>query len=194
MSPPLPRLLRLRAEPFGRQRSVAPVSRLQRRGFGFGCLRAGSTVQTLHLSIVGGEPLARYRELSVLLPKLADMGVEVQLVTSAIRAIPPEWRKRNTLHIVVSVDGLQPEHDKRRFPATYERLLEHIAGHVVTIHCTITRQLLERPDYHVPNIAHVINYDLPEVAEILSTGLDAPDVQANTAWLRLSSSKSSGQT
>jgi MoaA/NifB/PqqE/SkfB family radical SAM enzyme len=101
----------------------------------------------LHLSIVGGEPLLRYRELSVLLPKLADMGVEVQVVTSAVRAIPPEWRKLSTLHIVVSVDGLQPEHDKRRFPATYERILKHIANHVVTIHCTITRQLLERADY-----------------------------------------------
>src|SRR5262249_17792869 len=42
----------------------------------------------LHLSIVGGEPLVRYRELDILLPKLSEMGVAVQLVTSAVREIP----------------------------------------------------------------------------------------------------------
>ncbi len=101
----------------------------------------------LHLSIVGGEPLVRYRELGILLPKLADMGVEVQLVTSAVRPIPAEWKNLPNLHIVVSVDGLQAEHDKRRSPATYDRILNHIAGQQVTVHCTITRQLLQRPDY-----------------------------------------------
>src|SRR6516162_1263784 len=70
----------------------------------------------LHLSIVGGEPLVRYRELDVLLPKLEDMDVEVQLVTSAVRPIPPAWRNLARLHLVVSVDGLQPEHDRRRAP------------------------------------------------------------------------------
>src|SRR5919206_3303996 len=39
----------------------------------------------LHLSIVGGEPLVRFRELNSLLPRLSEMGVEVQLVTSAVR-------------------------------------------------------------------------------------------------------------
>jgi len=100
-----------------------------------------------HISIVGGEPLVRYRELEILLPKLADMGVEVQRVTSAVRPIPTEWGSLHHLHLVVSVDGLQPEHDKRRSPATYDRILNHIAGHQVTIHCTITRQLVHRPGY-----------------------------------------------
>src|SRR5215813_5973590 len=45
----------------------------------------------LHLSIVGGEPLVRYRELKELLPKIQEMGIEVQLVTSAVRPIPLEW-------------------------------------------------------------------------------------------------------
>ncbi|MDE3164990.1 MAG: 4Fe-4S cluster-binding domain-containing protein, partial [Acidobacteriota bacterium] len=45
----------------------------------------------LHLSIVGGEPLVRYRELDEVLPRLATMGVEVQLVTSAVRKIPAQW-------------------------------------------------------------------------------------------------------
>jgi MoaA/NifB/PqqE/SkfB family radical SAM enzyme len=101
----------------------------------------------LHLSIVGGEPLVRYRELGILLPKLVEMGVEIQLVTSAVRPIPAAWACLSNLRLVVSVDGLQPEHDKRRSPATYDRILKHIAGHSITIHCTVTRQQLSRPDY-----------------------------------------------
>jgi MoaA/NifB/PqqE/SkfB family radical SAM enzyme len=101
----------------------------------------------LHLSIVGGEPLVRYRELDVLLPQLADMKVEVQVVTSAVRPIPAAWRNLPNLHLAVSVDGLQPEHDQRRTPATYDRILRHISRHRVNIHCTITRQQLQRSDY-----------------------------------------------
>jgi len=101
----------------------------------------------LHLSIVGGEPLVRYRELDRLLPKVADMDVEVQVVTSAVRPIPAGWRDLPNLHLAVSVDGLQPEHDRRRAPATYDRILKHISGHRINVHCTITRQQLQRPDY-----------------------------------------------
>ena len=39
----------------------------------------------IHLSLVGGDPLVRYRELEVLLPQLEQRGVHVQLVTSAFR-------------------------------------------------------------------------------------------------------------
>jgi MoaA/NifB/PqqE/SkfB family radical SAM enzyme len=101
----------------------------------------------LHISIVGGEPLVRYRELSILLPKLDRMGIEVQLVTSAVRPVPLEWRSLGCLHLAVSVDGLPPEHDRRRAPATYERILKHIRGHQVIVHCTITRQQLARQGY-----------------------------------------------
>ena len=94
----------------------------------------------LHLSIVGGEPLVRYRELEVLLPKLTGMGVHVQVVTSAVRPIPESWANMPNLQVCVSIDGLQPEHDVRRSPATYERILKHIKGQNVTVHCTITRQ------------------------------------------------------
>jgi hypothetical protein len=48
---------------------------------------------------------------------------------------------------VVSIDGLQPEHDARRKPATYERILKNIAGARVTVHCTITSQIAGRPGY-----------------------------------------------
>jgi MoaA/NifB/PqqE/SkfB family radical SAM enzyme len=104
-------------------------------------------IRPLHVSIVGGEPLVRYRELCQLLPMLDRMGVEVQLVTSAVRPIPEEWSSIHSLHLVVSIDGLPAEHDRRRTPATYDRILKHIAGHHVTVHCTVTRQMLARPGY-----------------------------------------------
>jgi sulfatase maturation enzyme AslB (radical SAM superfamily) len=100
----------------------------------------------IHLSIVGGEPLVRFRELEVLLPRLTSMGVHTQLVTSAVRPLLPAWADMPGLQIVVSIDGLQPEHDARRTPATYQRILAHIAGHHVTVHCTLTRQQA-RPGY-----------------------------------------------
>jgi sulfatase maturation enzyme AslB (radical SAM superfamily) len=101
----------------------------------------------LHVSIVGGEPLVRYRELNAILPQLAQRGIHTQLVTSAVRPIPAEWHRLNRLQVVVSIDGLQPEHDVRRTPATYERILKHIAGHQITVHCTVTRQQVRRDGY-----------------------------------------------
>jgi MoaA/NifB/PqqE/SkfB family radical SAM enzyme len=104
-------------------------------------------LRPVHISIVGGEPLVRYRELCELLPLLDHMGVEVQLVTSAVRPIPEDWKSIRPLHLVVSIDGLAPEHDRRRTPATYDRILKHIAPHRVTVHCTVTRPMLARPGY-----------------------------------------------
>src|SRR5512146_905515 len=68
----------------------------------------------LHLSIVGGDPLVRYRELNALLPQLAARGIYTQVVTSAFREIPAEWKQIPRVEVVVSIDGLQPEHDVRR--------------------------------------------------------------------------------
>ncbi|MGD0669870.1 MAG: radical SAM protein [Bryobacteraceae bacterium] len=104
-------------------------------------------IRPIHVSIVGGEPLVRYRELGELLPLLDRMHVEVQLVTSAVRPIPQEWSSIGSLHLVVSIDGLAPEHDQRRAPATYDRILKHIIGHRITVHCTVTRQMLAQPGY-----------------------------------------------
>jgi MoaA/NifB/PqqE/SkfB family radical SAM enzyme len=101
----------------------------------------------LHVSIVGGEPLVRYKELGVILPELAKRRIHAQLVTSAVREIPREWHGLFRLSIVVSIDGLQPEHDVRRTPATYERILKHIKGHRITIHSTVTRQQVNRDGY-----------------------------------------------
>jgi MoaA/NifB/PqqE/SkfB family radical SAM enzyme len=101
----------------------------------------------LHVSIVGGEPLVRFRELNEILPALAARGIYTQVVTSAVRPVPNEWASIPRLQIVVSIDGLQPEHDERRKPATYDRILKHIAGHRITVHCTITRQQVQRDGY-----------------------------------------------
>jgi MoaA/NifB/PqqE/SkfB family radical SAM enzyme len=101
----------------------------------------------LHVSIVGGEPLVRYKELNTLLPMLTKRGIFTQLVTSAVREIPAEWARLPNFSIVVSIDGLQPEHDLRRTPATYERIQKHIVGHSIVVHCTITRQQINRPGY-----------------------------------------------
>jgi MoaA/NifB/PqqE/SkfB family radical SAM enzyme len=100
----------------------------------------------LHVSLVGGDPLVRYREMETVIPKITAMGTHVQLVTSAFREIPEAWATTPKLNVVVSIDGLQPEHDVRRKPATYERILKSIAKAKVTVHCTITSNM-RRPGY-----------------------------------------------
>jgi MoaA/NifB/PqqE/SkfB family radical SAM enzyme len=101
----------------------------------------------IHVSLVGGDPLVRYRELELLLPEMEKRGVHTQIVTSAFRVIPSNWTAFKKLNVVVSIDGLQPEHDARRKPATYERILKNIKGARITVHCTITSQIAGRPGY-----------------------------------------------
>lgn len=101
----------------------------------------------IHVSIVGGEPLVRCREVTAIISHLDAVGIEVQVVTSAVRPLPDEWRPFSNLHLVVSVDGLSPEHDIRRAPATYDRIIRNIDGHEVIIHCTVIQQFLSDPDY-----------------------------------------------
>lgn len=101
----------------------------------------------MHVSLVGGEPLIRHRELSRILPVLGDMGVFTLVVTSAVLPIPTEWMKIPRVRIAVSVDGLPEDHDARRRPATYERILKNIEGRQVNIHWVITSPMLRRPGY-----------------------------------------------
>jgi MoaA/NifB/PqqE/SkfB family radical SAM enzyme len=112
-----------------------------------GVLAVVDKYKPLHLSLVGGDPLVRYRELNQLLPLLVERGIHVQIVTSAFRTFPVEWNSHRWLNVTVSIDGLQPEHDARRAPATYDRILKNIEGRRVTIHCTITSQIVQRPGY-----------------------------------------------
>jgi len=112
-----------------------------------GVLGVVDRVRPLHLSLVGGDPLVRYRELEALIPQLLQRGIHVQVVTSAFRPLAASWAGLPHFNIVVSIDGLQPEHDLRRAPATYERILKNIAGQQVTVHCTVTGQMMKRPGY-----------------------------------------------
>lgn len=112
-----------------------------------GILQVVDRFKPLHLSLVGGDPLVRYRELEELVPLLLARGVHVQLVTSAFRTFPQTWTEARHMNVVVSIDGLQPEHDQRRSPATYERVMANIAGRRITIHCTITGQMMKRAEY-----------------------------------------------
>jgi sulfatase maturation enzyme AslB (radical SAM superfamily) len=152
----------------------------------------------LHVSIVGGEPLVRFRELNAILPELARRGVYTQLVTSAVRPIPAEWAGLPRLQIVVSIDGLQPEHDVRRTPATYDRILKHIEGHQITVHCTVTKQQTRRPGYieefirlwsEQPTVRTVwISLYTPQIGEISDERLTSADrarVVADLLRLRL---------
>ena len=111
-----------------------------------GVLETVRRLKPVHLSIVGGEPLVRFRELDEILPRLSESGLHVQLVTSAVRPIPEHWAKIHRLQVCVSIDGLPAEHNVRRAPATYDRILKHIKGQQITVHCTITRQQT-RPGY-----------------------------------------------
>jgi MoaA/NifB/PqqE/SkfB family radical SAM enzyme len=149
----------------------------------------------VHVSIIGGEPLVRYRELGQILPRLADRGIYAQVVTSAVRPIPLEWAGLRRLQLVVSIDGLQPEHDARRKPATYDRILKHIQGHQITVHCTITRQQVQRDDYieefvdfwsKNPDTRQIwISLYTPQIGEVSEEKLRPEDRQRVVAALML---------
>jgi MoaA/NifB/PqqE/SkfB family radical SAM enzyme len=149
----------------------------------------------LHVSIIGGEPLVRYRELGRILPRLAERGIYTQVVTSAVRPIPTEWAGLRRLKIVVSIDGLQPEHDARRTPATYDRILKHIEGHQITVHCTITRQQVRREGYieefidlwsKNPNAGQIwMSLYTPQIGEVSDEKLTPADRQRVVAALML---------
>jgi sulfatase maturation enzyme AslB (radical SAM superfamily) len=112
-----------------------------------GVLSVVDRLKPLHLSLVGGDPLVRYQEVETLIPLLIARGVHVQIVTSAFRQIPLAWAAHKHLNIVVSIDGLPEDHDSRRAPATYARVLQNIAGQRIVVHCTVTGQMMKRPGY-----------------------------------------------
>ena len=159
-----------------------------------GIIGAVDRFRPLHVSLVGGEPLVRYRELDVVLPRLADRGLYVQVVTSAVRPIPAAWATIRRLQICVSIDGLRPEHDARRAPATYDRILKHIDGHQITVHCTVTKQQTTREGYVEEfvrtwsdnvNVRSIwLSLYTPQIAEDSPERLDADDRRRVVATLR----------
>lgn len=101
----------------------------------------------MHVSLVGGEPMMRHRELDLILPALSEMGVFAMVVTSGVIPIPAHWMEIPRMRVAVSVDGLPEHHDIRREPATYDRILKNIAGRKINVHWVITRPMLARTDY-----------------------------------------------
>src|SRR5262245_46187342 len=98
-----------------------------------GVLELVSRHRPMQVSIVGGEPRVRHKELSRGLPLLSCKGVLARVVTSAVIPFPASWNELPRVRVTVSIDGLQPEHDARRAPATYEKVLKNIAGRKVDI-------------------------------------------------------------
>lgn len=112
-----------------------------------GVLRLVRKHKPLHVSLVGGEPMVRHRELDRILPALAEMNIFTLLVTSGVIPIPTKWMGLPRARVAISVDGLPEHHDIRRNPATYERILKNIDSCEVNIHWVITRPMLERRGY-----------------------------------------------
>ena len=112
-----------------------------------GILRLVRKHKPLHVSLVGGEPMVRHRELNRILPALAGMNVFSLVVTSGVIPVPTEWMKLRRCRVAISVDGLPEHHDIRRKPATYQRILKNIEGCEVNVHWVVTRPMLERAGY-----------------------------------------------
>jgi MoaA/NifB/PqqE/SkfB family radical SAM enzyme len=112
-----------------------------------GVLRLVDQHRPLQVTLVGGEPMVRHRELSSILPELSLRNIYTMVVTSGIIPIPPEWMSLQQLTVTVSIDGLPEHHNVRRAPATYDRILANIAGRSVNVHWTVTAQMLNRADY-----------------------------------------------
>ena len=146
--------------------------------------------QPLHVSLVGGEPLVRHRELSAILPALSAMDLFTLVVTSGVIPIPLEWMDLPRLRVAVSVDGLPQHHDVRRKPATYERMLKNISGRKINVHWVITRPMLERAGYleeYVafwnarPEVDHIwLSLYTPQIGE-QSAEMLAPDDRERVA-------------
>jgi MoaA/NifB/PqqE/SkfB family radical SAM enzyme len=112
-----------------------------------GVLALADRHKPLQITLVGGEPMVRHRELSRILPELSSRGIFTMVVTSGIIPIPVEWMALKNFLAAVSIDGLPEHHNVRRHPATYDRILANLAGLRVNVHWTITSQMLERADY-----------------------------------------------
>jgi len=112
-----------------------------------GVLRLVAQHRPIQLSLVGGEPLVRRRELSRILPELSRQKVETLVVSSGVIPIPREWNDLPHVRVAVSIDGQREQHDERRAPATYDRILQNIAGRRVDISWVITRPQMAQPGY-----------------------------------------------
>ena len=112
-----------------------------------GVLQLVDRHKPLHVTLVGGEPMVRHRELSRILPEISRRGIYSMVVTSGIITLPMEWMALKRFTAAISIDGLPEHHNVRRNPATYERILANQAGRRFNVHWTITAQMLARHGY-----------------------------------------------
>jgi MoaA/NifB/PqqE/SkfB family radical SAM enzyme len=131
----------------GGETTLRELSDLRGNALVEGVLELVRRHKPMHVSLVGGEPMIRHRELSRILPALNEMAVFTMVVTSGVIAIPRVWRKLPRFRVAVSVDGLPEHHDVRRKPATYERILDNVKGRSINVHWVITRPMLSRASY-----------------------------------------------
>jgi len=131
----------------GGEKKLTELSDLRGDALVDGVLQLVKKHKPLHVSLVGGEPMIRHRELSRILPELSQRNIFTMVVTSGIIPIPMEWMGLRRNRVAVSIDGLPEHHDPRRKPATYDRILENIRGRDVNIHWTITGPMMKRPEY-----------------------------------------------
>jgi MoaA/NifB/PqqE/SkfB family radical SAM enzyme len=110
-------------------------------------LRLVDEHQPLQVSLVGGEPLMRHRELNRILPELSERGIYSLVVTSGVIPIACEWMRIPMVTVAVSVDGNPEDHDVRRAPATYERILRNISECKINVHWTVVRKNVEEDGY-----------------------------------------------
>ena len=131
----------------GGEKTLSELSDLRGDALVSGVLALVDKHRPRHVSLVGGEPMIRHRELSRILPELSRRKIFALVVTSGIIPIPAEWMGLFRSRVAVSIDGLPEHHDPRRKPATYARILENIRGLEVNIHWTITGPMMKRPGY-----------------------------------------------
>src|SRR6266478_5451263 len=131
----------------GGEKKLAELSDLRGDALVAGVLALVEKHRPRHVSLVGGEPMIRHRELSRILPALSAQNVFTLVVTSGIIPIPAEWMGLRRSRVAVSIDGLPEHHDPRRKPATYARILENIRDREVNIHWTITGPMMKRSGY-----------------------------------------------
>ena len=120
----LSRMLCLRGRAPRRGATLRELSDLRGDALVEGVLGLVRKHKPLHVSLVGGEPMVRHRELSRILPGAQRDGSVQLVVTSAVIPIPMEWIELPRVRVAVSIDGLREDHDLRRKPATYERILK----------------------------------------------------------------------
>lgn len=131
----------------GRETKLRDLSDFRGDALVEGVLKLVRRHRPLHVSLVGGEPMIRHRELDRILPALDEMNIFTMVVTSGVIAIPEQWMNLRRLRMAISVDGLPEHHDERRKPATYERILKNIEGRRINVHWVITRPMLTRASY-----------------------------------------------